>query len=266
MNILHAWKQSLSLFMPANFVHFIQDVTKSTFETYKLLCTRLVPGIIMLGMISAGYIFNTFVMPQMFDAENMGPNTPLLFHTLRILKWLLLQLFVYVTYAAARPSLTIKNNTYFLQFWWHFIQLTAIAFVFREFDIIIMVLKTQGTLHSLLGLVYGLILVLYSTILGIWTLFFLDTDGWLVQLWSSFKRALMMMIYNVPIILLCIGIGYLANMEVKELVMRGYRIFGGEALLWLRLLQIFILYPFIASIWANLYHRIRHQHPALYID
>jgi hypothetical protein len=339
VNILQSWKQSLSLFAPAQFAQFVRDVAKSILETYTILCTRWVPIVVMLGMVCAGSVFTYVVMPQMFDPEKMGLNTALLFFLLPIFKWVLLQLFLLITYAAARSSLDIKNNAYFLRFWWPFSLLMVIAFAFRELGLFVTILQAREELHPLFGLAYGLLAGAYWSIWGIWILFFLDSyevprtslttkngasfllflryftllmgiafslrtlnlfiagevhplllathewisvifwslcgiwtlfslysGGWLGSLWRSLVGAITLMIRNAPLVVIVLGMICASEWGAKLLVMQGFHAFGGVALLWLRLLKIFILSPLIATIWAAIYSRqLRKQHD-LYID
>jgi hypothetical protein len=253
MYIFRSWRDSLSLLAPANLKLFLLVTLKSTLETYKVLFTRLVPISVMVGIVGVPYVLKV-VQPYMQAAIAHG-----LYLLFLVLQFVFIYLELYVGYAAARPSIGIKNDAYFLRFLRYSCLLTIIPIVlYAEFFLMMF-----GA-YFLMGIVvaesrsyaYALLLLLHCAF-NIIILFFLDSDGSFKELWRSVVRAFTMIAYNLPLM------GIFFALEIG--IVFGYQKLGCYETWWLASVPFLLSVPLI-NIYTNFYIKKVHEQPDLYFD
>jgi hypothetical protein len=246
VNILQSWKQSLSLFGP------VPDIVQSTLDTYKVLFTRWVPIVIMLGFVALHYINIAISM------SGDGDQWRFLWGISRIT---LEYMFVFVICVAAGQAAGIKDNAYFVGFLWHFIMLAIIFVGIRQivwhFDLLHIQLDDPIAFYVMIFMRDA---ILYSMVF-LYTLFFLDSDGSFGQLWHCAKHTSVMALYNMPLVIVI----SVLLVSLVTMLNGAHQAFG--ITVWWVWLMSFLLYtPLMINVWVNIYTNIRRENSELYVD
>jgi len=256
MDIFRSWRDSLFLLAPANLKLFLLVTLKSTLETYKVKCTRLVPVIVMASVVGAAYLIREEYLPRMittaFASHTESAFTYLVLYILFLVVYgIAASLQRYIGYAATRPSVGLKNSRYFLAFWRYYLLL-----MFVSLSIILLFYLFAMVIPGLASCIHIPLLIAQS-LFNITILFFLDSNGSLLQLGRAIVRTVMMVIYNAPIVAL------FCTLEV--IAFFGYQATGCYQTWWLSLVPFFLSIPII-NLWTNFYIKKVHEQPDLYFD
>lgn len=221
MQLIASWKDSLTLFKPANFKLFLLVTLKSLKDTYKVwilywgwllifilfweLLTRFImaSSSIIEFILMFPYGINKMLLPFLFS----GPILllPSLQGHLLGVSWLATSYFVvfllYLTFfLCARASVKIKNFSYFKDYVIHAFYLMIWFFLLS--------LLLVGYLIALAKIIgakgYGVefLLSAYIFFMMTWSLVFisftLDSDARLTTVFKSIGRSLKFVLYNLP--------------------------------------------------------------------
>jgi hypothetical protein len=248
MQFLQAWAESLTLFKPVNLKPLLLITLKSIVETYKVLFTKFWPVILVsLALdISAFYVLTKLPMPAFQVTSGW---IVFLWVTIFVGAMIALMALCMTIFLTARPSVALKDWRYLFGYWRHFIY-----FFFAWF--IAMVCKN-----------IFLILFVYWIFFAV---FLLDSDGRLKSFVLSFWRALKIMGYNLPFVLISclvfkllflpitmfLGV-HISTMPLSEFIMK----FCVVNLIQLPLLICFYMNFYIKAIREqfNLYFMVKGQ-------
>lgn len=197
MNIVNAWKDSLSLLKPASLKLFVLVVLKGIIQAYKALLYVL-PIILFLTL--------AYGLVAVYAPEYQISLMVILYVT-----WVIA---IFYTYVAARPSVLPKNCSYFRSYTYAFI-------LFALFDLVANMLSNalsgQVSDPVSIALLFKEPLAI-SPLYGFFILFFLDSYTSIKNLFVSAKRALIMAWYNYPICLLLFVIFYALFNGISDIV------------------------------------------------
>jgi hypothetical protein len=176
MRLLQSWAESLALFKPENLKPFLLITLKSIIETYKLLFTNFLPAIVApLGLV------------MIFNYVPLHLRTPILGGS--FLGFVILSLFFwfFLVVLCARPSVHIKNWRYVFSYWRHFIYYLAIV------SLALMIFQVNE--YELLNTFTRLYLIFFMA-------FLLDSNAQANSVLLSCFRALKMLFYNLPFLMI----------------------------------------------------------------
>lgn len=231
MNILHSWKESLSLLKPENLKPFVLVTAKTVLDVYKNINKPLTSrgnwG--LFGLVAALVIItNALKLFHLFWLEAIMLNS---------IRYGLIFLFA----LGLRPSIGQKTWDYFhenLQKFWYLM--------------IAMILC-------------GITGVYIIPFVFIWTLFFLfaafDSHGSMSELLVACRSSFLMVLYNLPICILIYGLLGVINIVLYYLVAFALGYFGG---LTIAVFLYILFIPIEVAIIANLYIKFIHGQPSLY--
>lgn len=275
MTLIQAWKDSLNLCKPASLKLMFLVTLNAMKEVLRVLCVPwfLIPVCILTV---GGYIFNSVGLAS-------------LVYTLTSVFMLL----------AARPSIRIKDSVYFKEYVFVYAKflLGASLWVLAFFVCVISILVGWQSLLALVGypqymffipdaglvneklvwapIVPVLIILAGLGLLGITeyvTLFYLDRVG---SVWCSFKKALLFIKYNLPMLLIYLGIalgiklvywlliGFIANITFGLPCSIGLSLHAACAGVRFSLLGL-LPYLFSVCLFVNLYTKRVHDQYSLY--
>jgi len=264
MDILQSWKQSLSIFAPANFTQFVRDVIKTTFETYTILCTQWRSIAVLLIYMAWRYIDVGIFLPYAVSGQPGGRGVWIwyAFQISFLVTAVLFNMFVVLIFVAARSSRTIKNNAYFQRYFWYFVPLISVAVVLSaiEWDIPVRFFRHTRWVFTYTVPFPFILRIAEPTLLLMSVFFFLDSNGTWYQLCRSVVLAAKMVLYNMPLF---------ALLTVLVLFIESfcpYNVGGRIGMIFIMPLLWFIMYSLIIALGATLYTKIRHAQPELYID
>jgi hypothetical protein len=131
MQLLSAWKESLSLIFPPNGILFILVSLKAIVRTYK--AWLLYFGWFFVGLALVDAFFSTlhlpgFVFTGPFSVSTNGADW------LRFVGWYFL---VFTVYLCARPSVLPKSVAYFVGYLKHFVLFLCTALFFSWLNLLI---------------------------------------------------------------------------------------------------------------------------------
>ncbi len=220
MQLLASWRDSLTLFKPANFKLFGLVTLKKLLETYKVwlkYCWWLI--VLFVGLQVWGQ--RMYVAASMFMA--MGPfdiaagisvgnaNSITL---LGLINYFTLFFVIILVFLAVRPSMGLKNSYYFIGYVRYMVFLMPwfilLPVIWKGLAHILVLLHTLGVskyLPSYIHFIWGLFWVCFYfvcmyTITTFFIQFFFDTNGSLVNLFRSLWRGIQMAFYNLPALLI----------------------------------------------------------------
>lgn len=189
MNLLPAWRDSLTLFKPKNFKLFFLVTLKTMVDTFKVW----IKYFWWLPVIE-------FVMPRFF----LGFSNPWLSVAASILMSILWSVSILL---AARPSVALKNCSYFRSYIWRIIYIAPVAVAMdlgKEYLMGTFFYPYIGQPSSLTAAVFVAIIITgiinWSIRIYVinYALFVLDTDASIKQALKSLLYALKMLTYNYP--------------------------------------------------------------------
>ena len=200
MQLLQAWKDSLTILRPKNLKLFCLVTLKSILSTYKTLISNF------------GWLLLSIAIPLCFftrSAEGIWG----LFGVYVVFIWL-----SYLIFLAARPSITRKDLAYFTGFKWHALwntllyfylipALMAVFYGLLNFAFFGNIFGPQGAGMSIFVAIFTLptLAIIFSILMFISffsLLFLLDSDGSIKSFGMSLVRGIKMFLYNLPFCLL----------------------------------------------------------------
>lgn len=270
MGLLHSWRDSLLLLTP----HFALTTFKSMVETYKVLVRVwylwLVPSVLVISPIfslSSNEWYNILyevvllmiaVLVTMIVCLAVKPSTSqknlhyfarytwfgVMLAPLALLFW---QLSFWSHWLIVKGFIS-RNAIYFHPLYWYMRWLVFNGYFHTD--------QIASLLQSFLQNIPGNMLLsecifdifVLADFLPVWIffiLFFLDSDGSIKQLWYSMVRAVKMMIYNLPLLLLLMVVALLPNFIMSRFL--DYHPLVAVAF------YILLLKPFLINIWTNVY-------------
>lgn len=217
MQLLQSWKDSLSLLKPSNLKLFCLVTLKLLISTYKTLLVYFWWFGLLLGV---SYYVN--IIPNITNFYLLIP-----WYIKRVL-------IIFVVLLTARPSIGIKDYTYFMNYWRHFIYalffycVIAPAIAVTDFFLLNFVFFGSGMGPQepgqaiFVGLftlpIVGFIFACLMMISLFMVLFLLDSDGTLKSALSSLWRGTKMFWYNLPFCLIFMGVRYLVVFSFLSLL------------------------------------------------
>lgn len=270
MNILHAWKNSLSIFKPTNFKNFLIDTFKAMRETYQVWFTYwwCLIGLYLLGGI---YIFRPLTnLSTPLMISGFFRDIDLWYVPALIASSLLVLLYV-TLFISAQPT-KHKSYAYFLSYAKHTVVITVWFFIvsglyigYRSIfgELLDYQKKFGGTFSQFIP---ALILALTSCmiiLLAFFTLFFiaslLDFNSSTINIHKAFVRALKIVAYNIPFCLmlaaLCFATYALILVSLSWGLYKEYVHFCFDILAAL---------PFLICTTSSFYYQQLKAHPGLY--
>jgi hypothetical protein len=247
MQLLHAWRDSLSLLAPSNLKLFLMVSLKSVIEAYKVFFKNWwwwVFGLFGALLIIIGLAF--------FELTGYSKVARSIFFVLiaifNLFSWGIFVL-------AARPSVAIKNYTYFKHYFWPLLLVVVMwaILLVSSTSLTVFLATNNYILQIILFVLSGHI----SLLTFLWTFFWFDSDKRPRSAWISFTRALEMFVYNYPLFIIFF-ITYFIGIIL--LVLLSYLIWPVD----------FISHFFINSVaiclLMNLYIKKLHEQPDLYFN
>jgi len=258
MNILRAWKDSLSIFKPNNFQLFTLVTLKSIVDAYKIMIRywwwlyALVIGILAykLSIVYQAALF--LANPEAFGLIYPSVLDQALFFMMTCAA-LLIPFFLILS---VRSSVEQKNYTYFLNYLpRYFFVLCFIIIMAMIKNYILSVLTWTHYIDYLIHILIP-ISVYNSPFLCFYIFFLLDSNGGLSGVGRSIERAIKMVIFNFPLCFILYAvfasieffIGAINNFIFITLLLRTCSL----------ITSIFI------CIWANIYIKKLHEQSSLY--
>lgn len=194
MNLIPAWRDSLTILQPKNFKLFFLVTLKAMVDTFKvwikyfwwLLALPIV--LVVADLAIQNQIFKFLAMVRNAIPTSIMMVLPSYFDVLVITLLL-----------AARPSVALKDCAYFRSYFWRAILMAFMlrlpelvgeiifTFYFRELVAIPLLLRVVSLVH--------LLLKWYAVT---YVLFFLDSDGSIKGFFRSWLYAAKMMVFNLP--------------------------------------------------------------------
>lgn len=189
--LLKSWADSLKVFIPGNFKLFFLVTLKSFLEGGKVFLKYF-----WWLLLLAGGLFYLFKSTLGFSG--LVPISPYLFLTVRAFwAWVMPFTLIFFWIASIRPSIGIKDGSYFLRYATYFVSLiVSMSIVFLSGVTVTALLFTLFPNTELVGLAlyHGV-----TTLLSCYVLFFLlESDGSLRSVFNVLKQALMFIVYNLP--------------------------------------------------------------------
>jgi hypothetical protein len=186
MQLLPAWKDSLSLILPPQGVLFFLVTLKTILRTYSTWLFYF--GWLVVAFVGFDFFFLSCHVPNFIFT---GPFSL----SLQASSWLRLGMWyglLFTLYLAVRPSILPKSSSYFFSYGRHFFLFLCIALFYSWINyLMVFVLYGCSPVHMYeLGM---------SFILIFFALFFLDSRGYVVDGFYAFIRAIKMLVYNFPL-------------------------------------------------------------------
>jgi len=196
MQIVHSWLESLQLFIPKNFKLFF-------LVTLRSFCLALKDFFSTLWWFFLFLVVGEPVLSVWF-LRGLPRWFPALFG------WLLLVFYTFYLFLSVRPSITLKNNSYYIRYTGYVFYVVVILFGV-EFFLNLMsgiplpisnVVQYGLTLMLPFELLGVMPLLLISPLLVFTILFLLDSDGTPLSFFASLGRGAKMFLYNYPFCIL----------------------------------------------------------------
>ncbi|MCL4229823.1 hypothetical protein KJZ61_04025 [Candidatus Dependentiae bacterium] len=191
MLLLKSWKESLEVFLPKNIMLFGKLTVNTMLRTMKAwlsTCWWLLLVWILVTIITAAAI--TMV--------TLATRTKL-FKLVVFVHLTMLLIIVLTLVIAARPSVTIKNCRYYFSYWRHMLLVVGMfGIMFFALENMHKITKSFPSMNTVV--LQYIILPTALAFLFLWIIAFLDTKFHIYALWSSFIRALKLVIYNYPFV------------------------------------------------------------------
>jgi len=223
MQLLQSWKESLSIFKPANFKLFLMVTAKCVWETFKILFGRFW-WLVILFLLGTVAIFSLFFVVSLFIAMSAHGGPPMTTGENIFLKFLTFvgsifpSSLIFTIFLIVRSSVKMKNwsylKTYLFSLYFIYVYLflyliyflcsyTINAFIFLSPIANVFVHLSNLPSYVFFTFLLNVFSLLYSSLIVFTILFFLDSASanpytFLV----SFLRALKMTIYNFPFCLI----------------------------------------------------------------
>lgn len=260
MQLFQVWAESITLLKPQNLKLFLLVTLKSIVETYTILCKKfwaiaVAPLIIgMMLILGEQFLGYTFFVAWGLDI--------LLFVALIVG----LFLWYFVVFLCARPSTGIKNWQYAIGYWKQglYFCIVCLLYPFVYMGIIYF-------LHDVMRLSFTSIWVLndiFFKIYGVlFVAFLLDSDGCLQSVYLSAIRALKMLVFNLPFIIISLIPFALFNMGLDYFYYYWRVSTVGVAPLWQDFpiyYLVLLLLPIPVCFYINFYVKKVHEQFNLY--
>src|SRR5579885_88683 len=212
MQLLSSWKDSLSIFKPANFKLFCLVTLKSLMETYKVWLKYW--GWLIGTFFIIEYFWPQFPVTTGLDFFAMGPVNllnmgPLVISSLLVIKSCLIMLITFTLFLSARPSTLKKSYIYFSEY-------AIYLFYFVIWCLVLPLLwigAFRGIQHISPSFAFNYSQILFfifyffaSVTSILYILFLLDSDGSFTAPIKELSRAIKMYLFNLPFFLLTLAI------------------------------------------------------------
>jgi hypothetical protein len=240
MTLIQAWGDSLSLLKPKHLKLFLLVTLKSVVDTYKVLLKY------WWWLFAIAILFYGTIFLQAGIITYIWAN--------KIADYLLYDILLFATLVTARPSLEQKNGAYFRRYMIYYLP--------------ILIYYLPMILLTVFFLPFGLlpITVIISPLYIFTVLFFLDSSKKLKDFAVPFFRALKMVVYNLPLLIIVGVILYLPQyifscINISPLLIAGITIRQMHAIL-----NIFsvLLVPIALIPYINIYIKKLHDQFDLY--
>lgn len=201
MNLLPAWRDSLTLFQPKNFKLFFLVTLKTMVDTFKvwikyfwwLLPVRLFPTILPYLLMPLNEAVRSQILQSIVAVMNLVPN--IIYITLPSFS----DVVIVTILLAARPSVALKNCAYFRSYFWRAL-LMAVVLRLPELlgEIILTIYWGQLIASPFIFRLMAVVLQLLKWYIINYVLFFLDSDGSVKGFLRSWIHAAKMILFNFP--------------------------------------------------------------------
>ncbi len=257
MSILHSWKRSLLRIVSwTEYTRFVRENSATAYDTYVMLCTRWHSRLIIIGYL----IFLT--LWHLYDWGYISTGMPVLVPILG--GTLCLQLLIVQTFVEARLQVGAQEQGYMSFYVGHIFYIGHVAkllIVILIFDGMLM-LALSGLWYVYMGLYIGFLLeilfkgllFLIPTVLPIGIFCFLDSHGTWYQFYKAIRRAVMIVLYDLPsFILFALGVYLLVMVAVLLMVLMGP-------------IVLLMISPWLVTLYATKYVQLCRENPQVCID
>ncbi len=266
MNILRAWKDSLSLFAPKNFKLFALVTFKTIWDGYKVMLRY---WWWLYGLLIGIWIYDEHFLHESIARFSNGfefftRGIYLYGNALEaiagILTGIIYFMMPFLIILSIRPSVKPKNYAYFLRY------LPLLGYIYILNALFIMILKQAEVLiigDVSVGLLACILLFIGRfplPLITFFSFFLADSDKKILSSLKSLYRAFIMILYNYPlcwlVILLGAPVAYVINMMLDIPYLNTTIILLNEVLL--------VGTSIYLCIWSNIYIKKLHEQSKLY--
>lgn len=264
MNLLPAWRDSLTILQPKNFKLFFLVTLKTMVDTFKvwikyfwwLIVLPLLPiTLLLLNQSTRVEIFGLFA-----NIRNAMPS--LVYYMMPSL----MDIVLVTILLAARPSVALKNCAYFRSYFWRALLLMLVVRLPDMGSEMILGIYIQTFLASpFLFRVAAIIQMLCKVYAINYALFLLDSDGSIRSFFRSFMHTAKMVIFNLPFYLISV-ISFLLLIFTNIMLAQwsaGDGIFS-KAVIVIHVLIFLVLDFFKYCFYTNFYIKKLHDQFTLY--
>jgi hypothetical protein len=272
MQLLSAWKDSLKLLLPKNFILFFGAVLIGIMRTYRTWLRMWWWLILILGALCIPYGFKSFVgladlsIVGFFRVNAKFSIPPTGADLIGIAELIVYIICLFTLFLSARPSLAQKTYSYYRAYVWHAVWFTGLFLLATKSAnvlIAMMIFVTDRTGISswvFLEMIIVLVGILAHTSTVIFTVFFLlDSSGSLNAFLRSVLRALMMTVGSFPLVILGI-MSIEAVRTILDLIIYMFALERAWGAIY------FMLLPVPISFFATLYTKRLYDNSALYLE
>ena len=262
--LANSWISDFQLVIPKNLKLFLLVTLNAVKQTYAILVRKwwwLYGGLIAMNLVGIINIIVTYDSPYLYVPSNI----------LMILQFIVLILqFIplFILFLTVRPSVSIKNYSYYGGYYKHYFFSYAIlmGLVFAQF-----IPFLRGSL--LISKTFIL-----SPFVSFFMFFYLDSDGSIREVFLSIYRAFKMLFFHVPLIIVMLVIfSYAFSGSIYVFNQNLHKLFEAELsikeesfhlIILLRdlayLVASYLLLPFIICFYNNFYIKKVHEQFNLY--
>lgn len=242
MQFLQAWKESLSLFKGENLKPFLLMTINSLAKTYTALFTQFW-FIVVASLVMDTWAYYLLVHGMHDSSITIGWLTIIMWLSVFFVATAMLMLLCILLFLCARSSVENKDRSYALHYWRHYISFSFIWFI---------ALICKNIFLTLF--VYWILLVF----------FFLDSDGGLRALLTSFKRSFYIFLYNAPFIVLSVCFFSILFFPVTLLLVEQSSAFGLISFVARFCIVHIIQLPLLICFYGTLYNKKKYEQFTLY--
>ena len=261
MNILSTWRESLRFFLPAQIKPFALITLKTLLYPVKVHIALLLIACIM------GSVFHA-EMALCYSNDLIRESWKATLFLIQLFSFYYLMWFFF--FLIFRPSIQQKNSAYLKKYCFYVIKIFPLLLLFciflkyAFFGIDFLIFFARSIDQTIVIGAAGLLFLLLFSIQMIAILFFLDSDGALMQNCYALQRAFILVIYNVPlfVILLTLIMGIMYGLWIINSMVLIKNSYFNEVFSTMGT----FLYPFFSSILlTNIYIQKIHEQPDLYL-
>lgn len=260
MHILRSWYDSLSLLFPSQISLFGLVSLLSTYKTWQVLARTWVFWAAIVAMSVWGYFDQTMIQPYWCLAFSTGFECIFKRFVWHFCAFLVAMVLVLVAAAATRPSVGLKDASYFNNIIGHMISILGVIIVLQCIGYTCMALSNIWITNTASALLVTSWQKTYSLWYVLFAFFGFDTDGTLSSILIVIRRMIVMVLYNLPLVAI-------VNFFIHALEWCVYYVLmylGLDTHFFIAFIVWLIAMPLIVNIWANIYIKKLHEHPDLY--